>query len=239
MLGTQVAVAIDDAAVPEARCDESAALRNEAALHRVDAPDQPSRQRKARIEQHAAVIGERASDLGELHRLRQHRRLRRAVEIRQHIGKAIDVPGPEAALRDQPVEHEALIEPLHMHQPIDWRSVAAEREAPCGLGERHDAEIDVRREPPVEPDLSAAGQFAPHQRREIEIGEPYRLLQLEDVVADEKHPRHMRLAGDHGRRRGPVSIGTAKKSDFVGERGRGMVAIYQCRRHGLLHAMQE
>ena len=56
VLGTQVAVPVEDAAVPDPPGQPVAPLREEAALDGVDAPHQSRRQAESRIEQDAPVV---------------------------------------------------------------------------------------------------------------------------------------------------------------------------------------
>ena len=91
-------------------------------------------------------------------------------------------------LGDAAIEHVALIEPLHEHEPIDRGSGSADREPFAGIHQRQDVEIDVRRERAIEPQLGAAGGLASRKRRKVEIGKADRLLEFVDPVASQKDP---------------------------------------------------
>jgi hypothetical protein len=121
-----------------------------------------------------------------------------------------------------------------VHKPVDRLTRAVERQ-PIRSSQRHHAEIDVRRKPPVERDLGTAGLLASIERREVQIGKTHRLLQFVDVGAGEEHPRHMCLAGDDLCRCARVAVGTAKQRDLVGKRRNHAVALDRLRRHGMLH----
>ena len=64
---------------------------------------------------------------------------------------------------------------------------------PCGpSADRHDAEVDVGREPPVQAHLVLAETPARLERPEVEEPEIDRPLDLPGFVADQEHPRRMR-----------------------------------------------
>ena len=88
----------------------------------------------------------------------------------------------------QVIEHVALIEPLHEHEPIDRGSGSADREARAGVHQRQNVEIDVRRQRAIEPQFGAAGGLPARQGRKVEIGKANRLLELVDPVAGQKDP---------------------------------------------------
>ena len=95
---------------------------------------------------------------------------------------------------------------------------AADRQARRGEHKRHDIEIDIRRKPPVEAELGPARRLAPLEGREVEIGEADRLLELVDLVAGEKDPRHVGFAADHLADWVGVGGGLAEERDLLGKR---------------------
>ena len=56
MLGAQVAVSVDNAAVANARGERLSLLGQKSALNTSDPPDKPCRQAEARIKQHTQII---------------------------------------------------------------------------------------------------------------------------------------------------------------------------------------
>ena len=57
----------------------------------------------------------------------------------------------ETPALDDVVEHEAFIQPLHPHEPVDWLTIATDRELVTALRERHDPKINICGQPPVQP----------------------------------------------------------------------------------------
>jgi hypothetical protein len=123
------------------------------------------------------------------------------VERDQTRRQALDRRCAGAALLDQPVEHGTARQPPHAHRVLDGIGrlgvLISERERPVALEDRHDAEIDARREPAVQPYLFAAEVQTPFERRVVEEREADRLLHLVDHVAGEEDPRDVRLLDRH------------------------------------------
>ena len=110
------------------------------------------------------------------------------IKLRENSHKPVKLRNLNTPLGDEAIEHIALVESLHKHEPIDRGSGSADRETLAGIHQRQDVEIDVRRQRAIEPQFGAAGGLAPRKRRKVEIGKADRLLELVDPVADQKDP---------------------------------------------------
>ena len=100
MLGTQVAMPVDDPAMAKARGDEIAAPFQKPALRTVDAPHQAGGNAETRIEQHAPIIGEAALPVGKMDRRRQKDRRCRAIKMRESGDKLVELRNLDTPLAD-------------------------------------------------------------------------------------------------------------------------------------------
>src|SRR5665647_53519 len=119
---------------------------------------------------------------------RQKDRRRRVIKLRESSNKPVELTDFDAPLINDAVEHIALIEPLHEHEPIDRGSGTTNREAIAGNYQRQNVEINVGRERAIEPQLGTAGGLPPRHARKVEIGKAHWLFELVDPVADQKDP---------------------------------------------------
>ena len=94
----------------------------------------------------------------------------------------------------------------------------ADRESVRRCGEGYHVEIDVRRQPTIESELSPARGFPPPQGREIEIGKADRLLELVRSITRDKHPGHMGLPANHVGHRVRIGANPAQELDLLIER---------------------
>jgi len=94
----------------------------------------------------------------------------------------------------QPVEEAALVEGVHAHHRIDKHPAFVKDEAASRRpDDAANALVDeaIRVCAPVEAILALAEHQPPLGRREVEIGEPHRPLQLEHDLAPDHHVRNM------------------------------------------------
>ncbi len=116
------------------------------------------------------------------------------VECRDMIAETVDqVPVEPPRLRER-VEGERPIEAAHHDDPVERLALARKADGtPCSARQPADLEIERGCGPPVERQLGLAGRFAQRRRREIEIGELDRALQLIGAVSGKKHEGNMGL----------------------------------------------
>ncbi|MEY9886056.1 hypothetical protein [Bradyrhizobium sp. USDA 328] len=100
--------------------------------------------------------------------------------------------------------------------------MAADRVTRGTFGQRHDAEIDVRRKPAIEAGFRQACGPAASRRREVEIGKAHRLLELVDPRAVHEDPGHVGLTRLKAVGNGAVALGSAQESDLA-DQGRDAV----------------
>ena len=102
---------------------------------------------------------------------------------------AADLPAPE------PLPERGLVgQPLHLHGPLDDLAVALHLDTRAVEGHGHDPEVDLRRQPAVEPDLLLAEVAAPLQRAVVEEPQVDRLLDLVGIGAGQEDDRDVGLA---------------------------------------------
>src|ERR1019366_7095789 len=142
MLGTQVAVARDDPAMAKASDDEAAAPVQKPALRMIDTLHQAGGNAETTIEQQAPVIGKAPPPVGKMDRRREKDRVCRVIKLRENSHKPVKLSNFNMRLGDAVIEHIALIEPLHEHEPIDRGSGSADREPFTSIHQRQDVEID-------------------------------------------------------------------------------------------------
>ncbi len=133
------------------------------------------------------------------------------VEILQHFRDAIEVVRLHPLPRDELIEKTAVRELAHLHGVFHHRVTVAEDKVPGARGDRHDAEINVRREPAVERHLAFAEVPAFFQCGEVEEAEVHRLLHLVNKGRRNEHERRMGLHQPHRAR--PVRIGLGIKQE--------------------------
>jgi hypothetical protein len=110
------------------------------------------------------------------------------VERRQPRRDAREVGCLQPTLGEPNVCAIAVVEPPHVHSPLDDLALAFEGQASVRAAQRDDAEVDLWGEAAVEFDLPFAGGLAQLQRGEIEEPQLDRLLDLEDLVLCEQNP---------------------------------------------------
>ncbi len=135
----------------------------------------------------------------------------------------------QALFGDHAVEHLGGVETVHHHEPVDDFAGTADGEPGRRALERNNVAIDVGSQAAIEPQLGTARRLATIKRREIEIRETNRLLELVGAAVGEKNLRHMRLATDHLARGRPIGVTAHQKLDLVGERRLGTSRIFRAR----------
>ncbi len=95
------------------------------------------------------------------------------------------------------VERAGFVESPHVDRPLDRVAVSVDIQNRPFAGDRHGAEIDVRRVAPVDGHLRLAGASPLLERRLVQKGKPDRPLDLVDVETREKHDRSVRIDPGH------------------------------------------
>ena len=119
------------------------------------------RQIEARHHEHAATRGEFVAQASQVLVFAEGRSRCVPIEGHQHPEQRVDVALPQFAVRDHPVEHPRLRQPLHRHQPVDGAPgsgqliLRGEREDAVVPLQRQQAEVDAWREPTVHAQLGA------------------------------------------------------------------------------------
>ena len=117
----------------------------------------------------------------------------RAVEVGDLRRERVDVGRAEQAALEQPARQRVLRKFAHLHRVFQRGSRAAEHGGVDAARDRHDVEVEVRGEPPVEPQLLVAEESPRRERGEIEEAEIDRLLDLVGEGAGQQHIRDVRL----------------------------------------------
>ena len=186
------------------------------ALGAIDLPDKACRKAETRFEEDAPVVGQSALPVDEMDLRLHENRSGMTVEGDEGRGQPVELPRMNAVVGQSGLERLAVIEPTHDHQPIDdFSLLPTDRQSPRGPHQRHDILIDVGCQSAVQSKLGATRRFALRQGREVQIGEPDGLFQLEDALAGEKHPRHVGLAAHDLAHRKRIRRRTAEKSYLI------------------------
>ena len=196
MLGPEVAMALDDAPGSDARRHDLRLSRQQRfEPGRNLRPPVAGRVEGLEIE-YPAVLGEFVGEAGDMRTGIDHDRLQAPVETRQALGHLLDPPPSGRTGDNGGVEHQRLGQAAHHHQPVDRPPGAPDRQPAVGLyRQRADAEIDVGRQPAVEPHLLGTDAAPGVEGRVVEERITNRLLQLQRPLAGEEHPGHMGFAG--------------------------------------------
>src|SRR6516165_7302741 len=140
------------------------ALRDEAALDAVDAPDGRWRKAEPRIEQKAPIGCQAPRPLGEMRAGGYEDRVCPPIKAHQCGSQAIKLRCLEALLEQDTVEGPLIIEADHENKPVGYHTGAPNGKTVGGDGERCDVDVDVRSEPAVEAALGPAGGLSALQR---------------------------------------------------------------------------
>jgi hypothetical protein len=131
-------------------------------------------------------------------RIACRRRRQPGLEVGQRLGELVDQCRVQLAARGQPVQALRGVEAAHLHRPVDrLRRVGrivgpAEQRRIRRPEHRPQRHIELRRRATVDAQLLGAEVAPRRQRREVQKGQPQRLLELEGVGAGQQH------AGDVG-----------------------------------------
>src|SRR5262245_37842799 len=116
------------------------------------------------------------------------------VRGRHHPAEPVGEFAIDTAALGDTIERLVLVEAQHLDRPLDRLTLSVERETAIGLArDRNDAAVNVRREGAVHLELGRACRLTFLQRGVIEKGKAHRTLDLEGVIAGEKHRRGVRI----------------------------------------------
>ena len=147
---------------------------------------------------------------------------RARVKLRQHASQRDDLAALELAALELRRQRAALVVPAHLDQIVDRARIVlfGQFQSVGCRGERAHTEIQIGRQPTVQPHLLAAHLVAPLGRAVVQEREHQGLLELVGEIAGEKHPRDVRLADLHPGR--PVGIEIRP-----GERGANIAGFHR------------
>ena len=217
VLRPQVAVRLDDAAT----CSATVEFHFETGEDRVLAPGQ----------QRCAVVVERTQhemvrvDLG-MHALPEQAGLRDrgfcgGIERGEQVGHARQRRYAGVSALERGVQHPAAIDAPHLHEPVDGLAGAADRQAAGTVDDKlHGPQVDIRRQPAIQPHLRLGVGPACRKRAVVHRVPAHGLTQLECMLTDEKHPREVGLDGFVARAAEVAQVG-----DFVCEADRHEASI--------------
>ncbi|MGA2392041.1 MAG: hypothetical protein ABSH03_01670 [Candidatus Lustribacter sp.] len=150
VLGPQVSVRFDDAPLSDAPVEQRRVAMYEGELRRVDKCNLFERQDASRFPELIEI--RRNRELETLPIIEGVQRNRRGVPVKrtQPNGKSLDVVVRIRSIPDRLIEHPVAWKPVHLDEPIDRRSVTAERELAVRSRDRDGVDIYGRCEAPVE-----------------------------------------------------------------------------------------
>lgn len=215
----QISMAVDDAPPLKALGKERFVARKKAAKQAVEMTDRARAQAQTRVQENDAVLLKVAAPMSDIGVRPHEHGTGVPIKAGKLARQRLDREPAGAPRRDETIEHPALIEAAHLHEPLDDFASAADCK-PRGRGaQRNRIQIDIAGKPPVQSDFGAAGQRALFQRREVEIREADRLLELVDKAAGQKNPRHVGLADLHLAGGCIVGARVAQEGDFLFQGG--------------------
>ncbi len=116
------------------------------------------------------------------------------MEVREEVGEALEHADVGQPVADQPLEGASVGQPPHPHHGIDDVPGPVERQVAGRVSrDRNHAQVDRRRQAPVQPQLLFAEGASPRGRGGVEEREADRLLQLVGVRTGQEHVRDVRL----------------------------------------------
>src|SRR5262249_39113351 len=118
-------------------------------------------------------------------------------ERRESRGERAQRLGVERSTLEPPIEPRVVRELAHLDGVLD-RRLSADARGFRIPADRHDAQVELRREPPIEPQLFPAEVPPAIERAEVEEWKFDGLLDLVGVRAGQEYPRDVRL-GDADR----------------------------------------
>jgi hypothetical protein len=183
---------------------------------------------------HHPVQARRATALG----LVAEELLGLGVKGRDGIGRIGHQLGRQLVVRRQPIKEILLAKAFHDHQPLDRRSVAAERQAAVrSAGHGLDPQIEIRGGAPVDLHFLLAAGPAARQGRKVHIGKLDRALHFVGASASQEHHGRVGVEAQHRTGLGTVSLGLGQERRHLAlvshhMAGVGRPFISSPRRHG-------
>ncbi len=155
--------------------------------------------REPRLEQHLAIDRLFAAEAGKVGVGAEGGARGLAVEVRQQRDDGVDVGWPQRLRGDDLVQHALVRQAAHQHQPVDRDArrrqpvFGKQRETTFVPLQRQQAQVDLRREATVQPELFPAIVLAQLRCREIQERIADRLLHLQHAFAGDDDPGHVGL----------------------------------------------
>ena len=226
VLGSQVAVRLDDAAARRARIEPVLVRGNKFALRRAQHPGGGRVERR----EHALVGRDLCVQARGERRAVSHRRPLGLVERRQLRDQPAEIPCGHLAAREPPVEHAAAVEASHLDQPVHDVSLAADREVARGIHRQgSSAEVHLRGEAAIQPDLGLGVATPCLEAAAVHGVAPHRLVQLPGAVGREEDPGEVSLD-----RLIALALSALEPRDLVRQRARACGGGGRLRRSGLI-----
>src|SRR5215471_3599868 len=125
--------------------------------------------------------------------------LRRLMEGRDPDGQFLHVFSGYFSPLQSLLEGGSLRQALHLHGPFDESAVLLNSYSPWRFHNRHDSEIDVRRQAAVEANLLLTEVASPFERAEVQELELHRFLDLVRERAGQEDSRDVGLVHLHAR----------------------------------------
>ena len=220
VLGAQVAVALDDAALAHAPVEERGVPLEEGEARVRERVHARGREAERGKRERVAVLAQARAQARAVRLRVAQRGLGAREEAREVARHRLHLRARERPRREQVIQHALVREPPHVHQPVHHLARAAEREPALRVDrERCDAQVHVGCEAPVEAHLLLAVVAAQRRRAEVEAVVADRLLELPRVRVGEEHPREVGLDRLHRPRPLRVRVGPAQEGDLRGQAG--------------------
>jgi hypothetical protein len=151
-----------------------------------------------------------------------------AVELGEVQGNPTHLGQRQPALGDRLVEHPFARQSMHLDQPVDRLPEPAQAQlAVRTQRQRHDAQIDVRRQPPIEPHFLLTASLPGLEGSEVEELIAHRLLQLVGEALGQEHPGHVGFDGLDALAALQIGRGPPEEGDLGGDAG--VAAPWSCR----------
>ena len=139
------------------------------------------------------------------------------VKIRDFRGEICHALERKSALGGEAVAEVGLVEPVHVHEPLDRPSDAVERECAVGLArDGHHPTVDLGRRSAVEDHLGVAEAPTSVGRGEVEVVVPHRSLHLQRPGAGQEDNGAVRLDAVDARAGRPVGVRLGQKRHHLG-----------------------
>ena len=152
-----------------------------------------------------------------------------SMRRRHHAAEPVGKRRIDAPLIRQPIERRVLVEPAHLHRPLDRLAAPVDCELAVRLTrDRHDPAIDFGGEGAIDLELGLARRLASLQRRIVEERKAHRALDLEGALPRQEH--RGRVGVEAPDRFAAVAGGVGQEAEYGLLVIFGLVHSYRCGR---------